>query len=135
MWEKAVVVWAVALPVVKRAKRTQFGSTRVRRRRLKAQNEPNFSIADCRLRIERCRAGTPNPRRGETCGTKPNLEILGHIGKGRHASRGPAGQQMRKTNPIPGIQARSRAGLAAREKVSKVRKASGPGRQAAEPRV
>jgi hypothetical protein len=25
MWEKAVVVWAVARPVVKRAKRTQFG--------------------------------------------------------------------------------------------------------------
>jgi hypothetical protein len=32
MWEKAVVVWAVARPVVKRAKRTQF-----------------LSIADCGL--------------------------------------------------------------------------------------
>jgi hypothetical protein len=69
---KAVGVWGVVRPGVKRAKRTQFGDRDV-------QNEPN---------LDRPGAGAGGKMRK----TKPNLEGLGHLGKGRRMGRGAAGE-------------------------------------------
>jgi hypothetical protein len=54
MWAKVVAVWDVAWP----------GSETCKTNPIRGPGAPRLRIDDCGLRIERCRAGTPNPRSG-----------------------------------------------------------------------
>ncbi len=90
---------------VKRAKRTQF----------RGRRPPGLRIGDCGLQIERCRAGTPNPRSGrgqalrraETCKTNPiwGATMESQVPYGKELRNDSLQNGRRKTKPICGFRA------------------------------